>query len=143
MRQRRSNSTAPRPRGSVFQLIVDTIGMDSALKLMHGGGGIEVYIPLPQHVHKEHWTARAVGLSTARSLAKKLADEGYAGRVHLPTGNNNRRHLAILSALADGKSVRETAQLLHLHERTVRRHRPAPPKSPRRAKLPARAQPGA
>lgn len=118
-RTSKPNANLQNPK-SAFQIIIEIAGDEGALRVAALKGGTQVYIPNPDGIHSEHWLAKAIGPQHARAIAAELG----GGRFDIPTCGIQLRHAAICAALEKGKSVRQVALELGIHERTVRRHRP-------------------
>lgn len=101
-------------------------GPEIALRIAQSHGGTRVTIP-PQAV-PGHWLTDLVGFETANKICRGLATLDAEGRLKgvqhevIPLGptsylKNARRKAA--AALSAGTSVRETARIVGLHERTI------------------------
>jgi len=106
--------------------IADIAGPDIAFRIAQSRGGTRIAIP-PRAV-PGHWLTELVGLEIADSICKGLATLDGDGRLQgiqrevIPLGpasylRNARRKAA--AALSAGTSVRETARIVGLHERTI------------------------
>lgn len=93
--------------------IARVAGVDAALQISQGWPGVRLYIP--QRMHAQHPIALAIGLDSARKLAREMGDQ----TVSIPRGVSYRRQLRnalIISAYQGGRSARELALEYGLHE---------------------------
>lgn len=114
--------TPPLPQ--VVQELIDIAGADAAWAIVRAWGGRNVYFP--PNVQPDHWLVQLVGLDAADALCRHYRDStvegGHLGRrVLIPLASRAQEEEAWREAL-DPKtnlSLRDTAQMMGVHERTV------------------------
>ncbi|MCB5204235.1 helix-turn-helix domain-containing protein [Neorhizobium sp. T786] len=106
--------------------ISDIAGTEAALKVAQSRGGTRV--DLPPQAKANHWLTDLVGFELADKICRGLATTDADGRCSglrrevIPRGAASLMKTARLraaEALDAGKSVRETARISGLHERTI------------------------
>ena len=103
----------------VLGTVAAQVNLRAALKLAAAFGGTEVYVP--ERVDPDSPFAQHLGFDDAVAIAGVLG----RGNIEIPMGplaTHARRRRDILRML-DGASGPEVARRLHIHIRTVRRHR--------------------
>ena len=107
----------------LLQIVADAAGLDAAIRLAALKGGRMVYIPVPDNdLDSDHWLVKTIGHEAAKRIM-----ELYGGtRVNIPlgpfAGNRSKVWAAIRAAKEQGIRPFDTAQLVGVHHRTVRRH---------------------
>lgn len=105
---------------SLLQDVARAAGLGTALTLCGVLGGSKVHIakqPGPKSL-----LARAVGVPAARKIGAALGPGHYDVPLG-PTSDHRRRHGEIEKLLAKGLAVQEISRRLHVHYRTVQRHK--------------------
>jgi len=105
----------------VLRRVAEACGLAAALTLARSHGGRELYVPLPEGIDEGHPLAQTLGLATARKAASVLSH----GKLIIPMGpftSQARRKVALRKMKAEGRTIREQAAALGLHQRTVERH---------------------
>lgn len=105
----------------VLREVADEMGIGTALQLATDFGGRKIYIPA--ELEDDHALAKSLGPKKAKELIKIFRGAGY---IEVPLGPTN--YEAQISAEIDqllgrGWSEAQIARKLHVHIRTVRRHR--------------------
>lgn len=106
--------------------IADIAGKDAAYALLASHGGLR--IDIPAKAEPDHWLSLLVGLEAASKICEELRVGSPDGTVRgvrhviIPLGPRSlqkaaRRHLA--EALRSGKTVRQAARQVGVHERTA------------------------
>lgn len=102
----------------VLQRVADCVGGGAALTLASTYGGRQLYIPRPEAIDETHSLALALGLATARRMAKELGH----GPLIVPLGpvsSVERRKVLMRQMRVEGLSNGAVAKVLGVHRRTV------------------------
>lgn len=104
---------------AVIAEIAEVAGTDAAWALAVERGGREVFIPAKSP--DDHWLSKLVGADAADAICKHFSVNGSGVSILIPMARTARTRTQMAKALAEGKSVSETAGRLGVHERTVYR----------------------
>lgn len=95
---------------------IELLGVRAAVQLFEEFGGVELYVPCPQHLTRKHAICQAIGIDAAQVLAAEFART----RVEVPMAKSIQRQ-GILDAVAAGEITKtKAARKLGLTTRRVR-----------------------
>jgi hypothetical protein len=106
---------------AVIAEIAEVAGLDAAWTLAEKRGGRDVYIP--HRAIAGHWLPELVGMEAAQKICAHYRVGDTGARILIPMASAARAKARFGEVLGAGTSNSQAAELLGVHERTVRRHR--------------------
>jgi DNA-binding CsgD family transcriptional regulator len=116
------NKVSTKRKPSLLVEIADATDYETAMCIARAKGGTRCYFPvLPQ---KNSWITQLVGIERATLIGKALGTRmGIELLVPMGPTKFEARQKEIMELYMQGKSVRDIALALNIHERTVQYHK--------------------
>lgn len=99
-----------------LSVVVELCGAEAMRALVAAHGGTRIYIP--RRPSPRSALCRTLTVDDVRKIIEAF---GF-GEVEIPSCNHSMRRASIEKLAAEGKTTREIAKLLGIHQRTVFRH---------------------